>query len=249
MANLIPAIANDNKGMIQRYKPTSPQEFPLWRGAGRRDMPPGSYLASDVLSCRDLAGRNKYARHRVSKVLTADGVIEITLDSPLQRWSSRWSSVTLTGECTYLTDSVNGNYNITVHDVCQLVIKATAIPRPFREDKKETQLLDGLQLHRCGFVAPRRLMRTILLARLRQAKPEDSHFQLIASLPWFILKTVYRQLVLDYHHGLVYGSSQPQSDGDTEEGKDRSVSPKSGRSSSISAADTEPVSPRSTEDE
>ena len=35
MANLIPAIANDNKGMIQRYKPTSPQEFPLWRGAGR----------------------------------------------------------------------------------------------------------------------------------------------------------------------------------------------------------------------
>ena len=115
-------------------------------------MPPGSYLASDMLSCRDLAGRNKYARHWVSKVLTADGVIEITLDSPLQRWSSRWSSVTLTGECTYLTDSVNGNYNITVHNACQLVIKATATPRPFREDKKETQLLDGLQLHRRGFV-------------------------------------------------------------------------------------------------
>lgn len=115
------------------YTPTSVEEFPRQTYAARTDLSPGIYDGENsVLYFAKMPGMIWCSTSRIREVVVADGVISCTVLQPSHCNRRLWADTrNLEGTFSYMCDSVNRNYNITIHpDVARLTLKATAVPRP-----------------------------------------------------------------------------------------------------------------------
>lgn len=114
------------------YTPTSFAEFPRQTYAARTDLSPGVYDGKNsVLYFAKMPGMTLCSTSRVQEVVVADGVISCSMLQPPHGDRRLWAEMrNLEGPFSYMCDSVNKNYNITIHpDVARLTLKATAVPR------------------------------------------------------------------------------------------------------------------------
>lgn len=92
-------------------------------------METGAYSAKDILYFTKSPGDDDYARHKVSYIIFDKGVMIAYIQQPPDRRGQKWTSMDLSGPCSYLRDSTNNNLNIKVHGVGRFSIKSTAVPR------------------------------------------------------------------------------------------------------------------------